>query len=68
MRELKHNPQTLIELQDVLQDELDMLDDVHRGKNNWNSIFVVGLLDQRVLGWLFDQLHAPGRSANGPLV
>lgn len=68
VRELKHNPQTLIELQDVLQDELDMLDDVHRGKNNWNSIFVVGLLDQRVLGWLFDQLHAPGRSANGPLV
>ena len=68
VRALEHNPQTRDELQQILEKELDMLDDLHRGKNNWNSIFVAGLLDKNVLRWLFMQLHMPGRLPDDPLI
>ncbi|RUR31159.1 HNH endonuclease [Vreelandella nanhaiensis] len=68
VRSLKNNPQTRNDLKQILEEELDMLDDIHRGKNNWNSIFIAGLLDRPVLQWLFNQLYMPGRLPGGPLV
>ncbi|KHS69197.1 hypothetical protein RC77_09405 [Pectobacterium brasiliense] len=68
VRELKLNPSTLESLRKILEEELDMLDDTHRSKNNWNSIFMAGLLDPNVLHWLFQQIHILGRPPNGPLV
>jgi len=57
-----------IRLRQSLEEELDMLDDQHRGKNTWNSTFVAGLLERDVLLWLFWQMYTPGRLPNGPLV
>lgn len=68
VRELKRNPPTLEVLREILEKELDMLDDKHQSKNNWNSMFLAGLLDQHVLHWLFQQLHAPSRLPNDPLI
>lgn len=55
-------------LEAVLREELDLLDDLHRGKNSWNSIFVAGLLDPSVRVWLFERLTEPGRAADAPLI
>lgn len=68
VRSLKRNAPTLGALREILEEELDMLDDQHRGKNNWNSTFVAGLLDRNVLLWLFQRMYTPGRLPNGPLV
>jgi hypothetical protein len=54
-------------LEAILYEELDSLDDLHRGKNNWNSMFVAGLLDPPVFAWLFDSLNEPGRVPDAPL-
>ncbi len=68
VRAFKQNPPTLVALRDALNEELDMLDDRHRGKNNWDSIFVSGLLDPLVSQWIFQQMHANGRLPNDPLI
>lgn len=68
VRALKDNPPTLEALREILSEELEMLDDIHRGKNNWNSIFVSGLFDPLVSQWIFQQMHANGRLPNDPLI
>lgn len=68
VRDLKRNPVTIDELKMVLEEELALLDDIHRGKNNWDSIFIAGLLDETVLAWLFIQLSAQKRIEDAPLV
>lgn len=67
VRALSKNIATSSELKDVLLCELDALDDFHRGKNNWNSVFVSGLLDPPVLTWLTDRLSAADRVPDSPL-
>ena len=68
VRALKHNPPTHEALREILDEELEMLDDTHQGKNNWNSIFVSGLLDPLVSQWIFQQMNANGRLPNAPLI
>lgn len=68
VRELARNPPTLVALKKTLENELELLDDVHQGKNNWNSIFVAGLLAPDVTNWLFQQFHAQGRLPDKPLI
>lgn len=51
----------------ILQTELDRLDDLNGGKNNWESVFVMGLLDAPVTNWLFQCLTQPGRNPDGAL-
>ncbi|MGC4008893.1 MAG: hypothetical protein QM805_07880 [Pseudomonas sp.] len=68
IRAFKENPESHEELQEVLTEELELLDDTHQSKNNWNSIFVAGLLDKNVSDWLFQQMYIPNRLPNGPLV
>lgn len=67
VRALSKNIATLSELKDILLSELDALDDLHKGKNNWNSIFVSGLLDPPVLTWLTDRLSDAHRVPDSPL-
>lgn len=67
VRKLEEPMLTIGDLDQVLTLEMEALDDLHKGKNNWNSIFVAGLLDPPVLQWLFDRLNAPGRGPDGPL-
>lgn len=68
VRALKYNPQTPNELREIFENELEMLDETHQSKNNWNSIFIAGLLDKNVSSWIFQRMHALGRVPNGPLV
>ncbi|MNS45537.1 hypothetical protein D3C72_780080 [compost metagenome] len=65
---LKRNPKTLLELDQILLDERDRLDDLHDSRNNWDSIFLNGLLENSVQAWLFNALSRPGRMPNGPLL
>lgn len=55
-------------LRQFLEMELEDLDDSFYAKNNWNSIFVAGLLDEPVVDWLFQCVQRPGYELNGPLI
>lgn len=68
VRDLKRNPPTIDALKHVLEEELELLDDAHQGKNNWNSIFIAGLLEPEAMNWLFQQFNAPGRLPDAPLI
>lgn len=68
VRSLKDNPSSIFELRKILNEELQTLDETHQGKNNWNSIFVAGLLDEKVLSWLMQQILKAGRLPNGALI
>lgn len=67
VRAFAENIATQAEVQALLEEERDALDDLHKGKNNWNSIFVSGLLDPTVLAWLAGRLSMPGRAPDSPL-
>ncbi len=67
VRAFATNIPTQGEVQALLEAELESLDDLHNGKNNWNSIFVNGLLDPIVLAWLAGRLSSPGRVPDSPL-
>jgi hypothetical protein len=68
VRALERNIGDSAELQRELQKELNLLDDQYRGKNNWNSVFVSGLLDPTVMEWLLQRLSSAGRQPNAPLI
>lgn len=53
-------------LRDVLIEELCLLDDCHQAKNNWNSVFVAGLLEDTVLDWLYARLNQPASVSYDP--
>jgi len=55
------------EVKKILEKELDRLDDLHRSKNNWNSVFVSGLLSPPVTDWITQKLSQPGRVPDSPL-
>lgn len=63
----KRNPSTEDELKLILEKELDLLDELHGGKNNWNSVFIAGLLDGGTLTSFFQHLTRPGRLVDEPL-
>lgn len=67
VRAFAENIATQAEVHALLKEERDALDDLHKGKNNWNSIFVSGLLDPIVLAWLAGRLSMPGRAPDSPL-
>lgn len=63
----KNNVATQVEVENILEQERESLDDLHKGKNNWNSIFVSGLLQPPVVTWLTARLSAPDRQPNSAL-
>ena len=67
VRAFRKNISTQPEVEAVLEEERVALDELHKGKNNWNSIFVSGLLDPVVLAWLTGTLSMPGRAPDSPL-
>ena len=50
-----------------VQFEITPLTEAHMGKNNWDSMFIAGLLRQEVLVWLFDRFNQQGRVEDAPL-
>jgi len=68
IRDLRIKPASVFELISCLELERETLDECHGGRNNWNSVFVSGLIDPNVAAWLFDRLSDPQRVANGPLL
>ena len=67
VRAFAENIATQAEIQALLEEERAALDDLHKGKNNWNSIFVSGLLDPIVLAWLAARFSTAGRVPDSPL-
>ncbi|MGV0127823.1 hypothetical protein [Burkholderia gladioli] len=68
VRALGAVPASVEHLREILEEELALTDETHGGKNNWNSVFVAGLLDADVSLWLFERMSAQGWLQNGPLV
>lgn len=68
IRAFAQNIATQAEVHTLLEAERDALDDLHGGKNNWNSIFISGLLDPPVTTWIAVQLARPGRVPDSGLV
>lgn len=58
----------LDDLRQMLELELDRQDDSYGSSNNWQSMFVAGLLDPPILGWLLAQFTRPGRYPDSPLI
>lgn len=67
IRPLEATPKTLIDLENILIKERDMIDDAREGKNTWDSVFISGLLHPPVRQWIYQSMHKPGRSEDGPL-
>lgn len=59
--DLRIKPPTGAALLEILEAERDRLDDARDSKNNWDSIFITGLLDDHVVDWLFERLTDPLR-------
>ena len=55
-------------LVNILEAELDRADDHHESVNNWDSIFLAGLLDDPVIDWLFERFSRPERSPGSALI
>lgn len=68
VRAFAENITTQAEVQVALEDERNHLDDLHESKNNWNSIFLSGLLDPPVTAWIAGRLAVPGRVPNSALI
>jgi len=54
-------PQSRIQMEEEIASERMRLDQFHESKNNWNSVFLTGLLDPSTSNWLFSQLTRAGR-------
>ncbi|TBY82344.1 hypothetical protein [Rhizobium leguminosarum] len=62
-------PQTEQSIIDALSTQLGLCDLAKGSPNNWESMFVMGLLDPIVTAWLFEKMSADGRfDPNSPLV
>ena len=66
--ELRHDPVSRAALKAILEFERNRQDITHGSKNNWQSVFLSGLLEDDVLDWLFAAFARPGRGADGPLL
>lgn len=68
VRAFRKNFAAAADVRTALELELLELDDLHDGKNNWNSMFVAGLLEPTTLAWLSGRLTDGSRKANAKLV
>lgn len=65
---LRENPKSIGHLRDILEWELQAKDEEYASKNNWNSLFVDALLDERVFTWLASKLFTRGRLPGTALI
>lgn len=68
VRALEQPIDSPVELKNILADELDKLDDFHKSRNNWNSVFIAGLMDPPIVDWLYQRLSSPTRLLDDPLI
>jgi len=68
VRAFANNISTESEVRALLEEERDTLDELHKGKNNWNSIFISGLLEPPVTTWIAAKLDRAGRVPDSGLV
>lgn len=55
------------QLQEVLKAECRRIDEVRESKNNWESIFIAGLLEADTFEWLFARLSSPAYTPGSSL-
>jgi hypothetical protein len=68
-RFLEHPIGSRDELRILIRKEVSYLDALHGdSKNNWNSIFTMGILDRHVVNWLWSRISVVGRDPHSPLV
>jgi hypothetical protein len=67
IREFRHNITDRNQLRQILLEERGIVDELHDGKNNWDSIFISGLLDPEAIDWLVTQFSDAARAPDGPL-
>jgi len=65
---LESEVKSLADLKNILEDQRDIEDGSYDSKNNWESVFISGLLDPPVLNWIAGKLLTAGRLPNSPLV
>lgn len=65
---LRTDPSTRADLIKILKDELSHKDEFHESLNNWTSIFLMGILNDDVVDWLFHRFSQPGRNPNDALI
>lgn len=68
VRGLNNSLNSYDDVLNLLVRELSLLDENHRGKNNWNSVFVAGLINPDVIRWILYELHLGDRDSNGRLI
>jgi 5-methylcytosine-specific restriction endonuclease McrA len=61
------DPESEVALGQAISDERDRMDELHEAKNNWDSVFLSGLLTAPVISWLYQRMKVPGRRINGAL-
>ncbi len=59
--DLRQNPASEADLVAIIEDQRERVDYMRGSKNNWDSVFLSGLLDGAVINWLYAQLSRPGR-------
>ncbi|MCK1278656.1 hypothetical protein IVB46_25860 [Bradyrhizobium sp. 61] len=67
VRALEKNVSEEGEVEAILHKERQAFDELHGSKNNWNSIFISGLLHPEAISWLTQRLSAPGRVPDSAL-
>lgn len=65
---LKRDPVDRGELKAIIEEDRDRTDEARDSKNNWDSVFRSGLLDDDVIDWLYRRFSTPGRISNSPLI
>lgn len=55
------------DIKKLLIKELRLTDKARGSKNNWDSVFISGLINKKVIEWILIELSNPDRSQNGEL-
>ena len=66
--ELRNDPPTRDALAEILSRELERCDAAFEGRNNWDSLFMMAVLEDHVIDWLFERFSRPGRAAGEALL
>lgn len=66
--ELRSDPPTRDALAEIFTRELERCDAAYDGPNNWDSLFMMAILEDHVVDWLFDRFCRPGRAAGEALL
>lgn len=66
--DLRRNPVSRNHLKTVLEDERERTDESRDSLNNWDSVFLSGLIEDDVVDWIFATMTRLGRLPNTPLL